>query len=295
MARFLITGANGQVGKCLVEQLHIQNNVELLALDKYQLDITNKASVQKIITQFHPDIVINAAAYTAVDKAEKNELIANDVNILGAKYLAEESNRIGAAILHISTDYVFSGFNQLEYKEDDLPDPQSVYGLSKLNGELAVLQANLHSIILRTAWVFGLHGNNFVKTMINLAKTKQEISIVGDQFGGPTYAGDIASALIKISNVILSKENKDWGIYHFSGKPYVSWFEFAEAIFNAAKQQGVVDKIPSLKCITTDIYPTLAKRPQNSRLNLDRINDVFEIKPSDWQKGLNLMIQQMRN
>ena len=284
MARFLITGAKGQVGSCLVPQL--QGKAEVLALARDELDITNQSAVKNAIISFHPDIIINAAAYTAVDRAETDIKLAEAINISGAQFLAGAANEIDAAILHISTDYVFDGTDTHPYKEDEQTRPQSVYGRTKLAGEIAVQHANPKHIILRTAWVFGEYGNNFVKTMLRLGKEREVLGVVGDQLGGPTYAGDIACALIQIANQIIAGIENVFGVYHFSGQPYVSWYEFAEHIFTEALAQKLLEKRPHLNCITTSDYPTPAKRPANSCLNLDKIKNVFGIAPSDWQKAL---------
>lgn len=285
MVKILITGANGQVGSCLVTQLK-DSKYDVLALDKSGLDISDKEAVFTVVEQFVPTIIINAAAYTAVDKAESESSIAHDINAQGPLYLAEAAAKIGAVLLHISTDYVFNGLGEDAYREDDKTDPHSVYGRTKLEGELAVLSANPRSIILRTAWVFGEIGNNFVKTMLRLAKNRDSLGIVGDQVGGPTYAGDIASALIQIAQSVVAGKTVSFGIYHFTGMPYVSWFEFAQAIFAEALQQGVIPKQPQLNKITTADYPTPAKRPFNSRLDLSKIKSAFDINPSDWQAAL---------
>ena len=284
MAKFLITGAKGQVGHCLTQQL--TGKAEILAVDRDELDITDQSAVKKIVETFKPDVIINAAAHTAVDRAESEVELSEAINVKGPQYLAEAANEIGAIILHISTDYVFEGTGMGEYKEDDQTNPQGVYGRTKLAGEIAVQQANPRSIILRTAWVFGEHGHNFVKTMLRLAKDRDSLGIVGDQFGGPTYAGDIAKTLIEIANQILAGKENAFGVYHFTGKPYVSWYEFAKAIFAEAESQKLLEKQPHLKAITTAEYPTPAKRPANSRLDLTKIKQVFNIEPSDWQKAL---------
>lgn len=284
MAKFLITGAKGQVGHCLTQQL--TGNAEILAVDRDELDITDQSAVKKIVETFKPDVIINAAAHTAVDRAESEVELSEAINVKGPQYLAEAANEIGAVILHISTDYVFEGTGSGEYKEEDQTNPQGVYGRTKLEGEIAVQQANPRSIILRTAWVFGEHGHNFVKTMLRLAKDRDSLGIVGDQFGGPTYAGDIAKTLIEIANQILAGKENAFGVYHFTGKPYVSWYEFANAIFVEAESQKLLEKQPHLKTITTAEYPTPAKRPANSRLDLTKIKQVFNIEPSEWQKAL---------
>lgn len=284
MAKFLITGAKGQVGHCLTQQL--TGKAEILAVDRDELDITDQSAVKKIVETFKPDVIINAAAHTAVDRAESEVELSEAINVKGPQYLAEAANEIGAVILHISTDYVFEGTGTGEYKEDDQTNPQGVYGRTKLEGEIAVQQANSRSIILRTAWVFGEHGHNFVKTMLRLAKDRDSLGIVGDQFGGPTYAGDIAKTLIEIANQILAGKENAFGVYHFTGKPYVSWYEFAKAIFAEAELQNILEKSPLINSITTSDYPTPAKRPANSRLDLTKIKQVFNIEPSDWQKAL---------
>ncbi len=284
MAKFLITGSKGQVGYCLVQQL--TGKADILAVDRDELDITDKDQVFRAVQEFQPDIIINAAAHTAVDKAESEIELSEAINVYGPQYLAEAANKIGATILHISTDYVFNGEGTQAYKETDETGPQGVYGKTKLAGEIAVQQANPRSVILRTAWVFGEHGHNFVKTMLRLGKERDTLGIVGDQFGGPTYAGDIAAALIKIANEILKGRNDAFGIYHFTGQPYVSWFEFAQAIFTQAESKKLLEKRPHLNSIATTDYPTPAKRPANSRLDLSKIKQTFDIEPSDWQKAL---------
>lgn len=285
--RVLITGKNGQVGRCLVEQLNRLPEITFLALDRAELDITNKGQVNQVVVEFRPDIIINAAAYTAVDKAESEVDLAYAVNRDGPKFLAEAAERTNARILHISTDYVFSGDKDGAYSESDLTSPQGIYGDTKLAGENAVIIACPRHVILRTAWVFGEHGNNFVKTMLRLAKTHETLGIVGDQFGGPTYAGDIASALVTIIKAICNDKSTDFGIYHFSGLPHVSWSEFAQAIFDKAVEQGEINKSPTVNSITTKEYPTPAKRPANSKLDTSLIGEKFEINASDWKLALS--------
>ncbi|PJG83499.1 dTDP-4-dehydrorhamnose reductase [Caviibacterium pharyngocola] len=284
MARFLITGAKGQVGHCLVQQL--QDKAEILAIDRDELDITDRDAVFKVVKDFQPDVIINAAAHTAVDRAETEIELSEAINVKGPEYLALAAKEINAAILHISTDYVFNGEGTQEYKEDDATGPQGVYGKTKLAGEIAVQNANPRSIILRTAWVFGEHGHNFVKTMLRLGKERDTLGVVADQFGGPTYAGDIAAALIYIADEIIRGRKDVFGVYHFTGKPYVSWCEFAQAIFAEAISQNVLEKAPLVNGIATSDYPTPAKRPANSRLDLSKIKTTFGIEPSDWQKAL---------
>jgi len=282
--KVMITGSNGQIGNCLVQQL--RSKAELLAVDHKELDITDRQAVAKVVADFKPDYIINAAAYTAVDRAEGEAQASYSANCDGPMYLAEAAEKYGAVILHISTDYVFDGEGASAYTESCSTSPQGIYGKSKLAGERAVAQACKKHLILRTAWVFGEHGNNFVKTMLRLAESRNSLDIVGDQIGGPTYAGDIAAALIKMVEVISEGHKPGWGIYHFSGLPYVSWFEFAQAIFSAAEKSGVLNTQPSLSSIPTSAYPTSAKRPANSRLDCSKILGSFDVKPSNWQHAL---------
>jgi dTDP-4-dehydrorhamnose reductase len=283
--KILITGKNGQVGSCLVDQLSTMSDVTLLALDRDQLDITDATQVNKVVAEFNPNIIINAAAYTAVDKAEQECELANAINRDGPQNLALAANKVNAAIIYISTDYVFDGDSPESYTETDVTAPQGEYGRSKLAGEQAVAQACPKHIILRTAWVFGEHGNNFVKTMLRLAKTRDALGVVADQFGGPTYAGDIAIAIVTISKQIIDG-NQAYGIFHYSGFPHVSWHTFAEKIFDIALEQDVLIQPIKVNPITTLDYPTPAKRPANSRLNCGKIHNAFGIQQSDWQAAL---------
>jgi dTDP-4-dehydrorhamnose reductase len=283
--RILVTGKNGQVGNSLVSQLATLPDVKFLALGRDDLDITDAEHVTKIVSEFKPNIVINAGAYTAVDKAESDIDTAYAVNCLGPKNLALAAAQVNAVMMHISTDYVFAGDKQGLYCETDPVNPQGVYGRTKLEGEQAVAQACPAHIILRTAWVFSEHGNNFVKTMLRLAQTRDVLGVVGDQFGGPTYAGDIAAALISIAHS-LNNGGTGYGVYHYSGAPQVSWQQFAVAIFNAAEKQHVITSPITVNAITTADYPTPAKRPANSTLDCSKIKNSFAIEPSNWQGAL---------
>jgi dTDP-4-dehydrorhamnose reductase len=283
--KILITGKNGQVGSCLVELLETQTELTFLALDREELDITDPVKVNKIVTEFQPNIIINAAAYTAVDKAEQECELANAINKDGPQNLAHAASKVNATIIHISTDYVFDGVSTESYTELDATAPQGEYGRSKLAGEQAVVNACPRHIILRTAWVFGEHGNNFVKTMLRLGKTRDTLGVVADQLGGPTYAGDIAKAIVALSKQIIDG-NQAYGIYHYSGFPHVSWHTFAEKIFDIALAQGVLKQSIQVNPIMTQDYPTPAKRPANSRLNCHKIDSAFGIHQSDWQAAL---------
>jgi len=283
--KLLITGYKGQVGDCLLKQAQA-GGWSILAVDREELDITDALAVRQAVDSFQPDVIINAAAHTAVDKAESEEAASYAINRDGPRHLAAAAERVGACMLHISTDYVFAGDKVGLYVETDPVDPQGVYGASKLAGELAVAAACPRHIILRTAWVFGEHGNNFVKTMLRVGAQRDSLGVVADQLGGPTYAGDIAAALLTIASQSLNGAELPWGVYHFAGEPHCSWFEFAKAIFFAAEKHGVLNKLPTVNAITTADYPTPAKRPANSRLDCGKIKAAFGIEPSDWQQAL---------
>lgn len=283
--KILITGSNGQVGSSLVKLLSQMHDIEFLAVGRELLDITDNAAVSKLVNEYRPDVIINAAAYTAVDKAEQDYKVAYAVNHDGPRNLAIAAQKGGALIIHISTDYVFSGDKEGLYIEDDAVAPKSVYGLSKLAGERSVASSCSRHIILRTAWVFSEQGNNFVSTMLRLSRSLDTLGIVADQFGGPTFADDIASAIIKIAE-LTTKADALYGVYHYSGFPYVSWFQFSEKIFEVALQQKIIPHAMKLTAITTSDYPTVAKRPKNSKLNCEKILKNFDIKQSNWQKAL---------
>ena len=284
--KILVTGANGQVGHCLLQQLQVKG-WDYVALTRNELDISDASAVEKSIAEIKPTVIINAAAYTAVDKAEQEPELAYAINRDGPANLARAAKSIDAAILHISTDYVFAGDAEGSYREDAPTAPQGVYGQSKLEGEQAVTAANDKHIILRTAWVFGEHGNNFVKTMIRLGRTRDALGIVADQEGGPTYAGDIATVLLHIAQQYAENKTISWGTYHYSGLPHISWFGFAQQIFAEVQQAEIYEKpIPQLNAITTADYPTPAKRPANSKLDCNKLEQSFGIAPSNWQSAL---------
>ncbi|MEJ8322434.1 dTDP-4-dehydrorhamnose reductase [Kosakonia sacchari] len=280
----MIIGCNGQVGHCLAAQL--TGKADILAVDRNELDITDATQVEIQVKAFKPDFILNAAAHTAVDKAEDEIEASWKINADGPKFLAIAAQAIGAVLVHISTDYVFDGEGDGAYTEEMKTAPKGVYGSSKLAGEEAVAANASKYLILRTAWVFGEHGNNFVKTMLRLAEMHKELNVVADQWGGPTYAGDIASAIISMISQIDSGKVPEWGIYHYSGAPHTNWADFARAIFASALQHQCLKNIPQVHSIPSSAYPTRAKRPSNSRLNCQKIDRQFGIKPSDWRTAL---------
>jgi dTDP-4-dehydrorhamnose reductase len=262
--KVLLTGANGQLGNCFQDRL--PEGWKVWATDSDILDITDFEKVRRAVLEYQPDFVVNAAAFTAVDKAETEHELSMRINELGPKNLAQAANEVGARLVHISTDYVFDGTASTPYIETAVTNPLGVYGKTKLDGEIGVYNIQPEALIIRTAWVFSEYGNNFVKTMLRLAKDRDALGVVSDQFGCPTYAGDIAQAII-----ILLQRKAAGGIYHFCGDEMVAWNEFAEVIFSSALRQGVLVKKPMINGITTEQYPTPAKRPKYSVLDCEKI------------------------
>lgn len=284
--KLLIFGANGQVGHCLVEQAAAKG-IDYIATDSSQINITDYSKVADIISQINPTYVINATAYTNVEKAEEEADKAFMVNGDSMKNLAKVCSEKDIPLIHISTDYVFDGTKDGFYQENDAVNPINIYGRSKLAGEKAIAENTEKYIILRTSWVFGRHGKNFVKTMINLYKSRTELTVVNDQVGGPTFAGDIADRILRIADVLnKNTEFSDWGIYNFSGKPDVSWFNFADYIYNSCKKNDFQINDVTISPIAAENFKTKAVRPLNSKLDLSKISKVFGIEPSDWKKEI---------
>lgn len=261
-----------------LQQLFANSADQLIALGRDDLDITNPVAVDECIRQHRPDAVVNAAAYTAVDKAEDDAVQAYLVNCNGAGFLAQTCAGLDIPFIHISTDFVFSGEAERPYLETDETGPLGIYGLSKRAGENAVIASGDKYIILRTSWVFG-GDQNFVATMLRLAQTRDEITVVDDQIGGPTAARDIAGAIRQILARCQAADFSDWGIYHYAGAPAVSWCGLAREIFK--HRPG-----PAIHAITTEEYPTPATRPAYSVLDCSRIEQVFGVEQPDWKKSL---------
>jgi dTDP-4-dehydrorhamnose reductase len=287
--KILITGAQGQVGKELVSIAN-QRGYNVIAAGRTELDITQLKNVEDVIQSHSPDIVINAAAYTAVDKAEEEQDIAYAINRDGADNLATVCAKQNIPLLHISTDYVFDGSKTEPYNETDEVSPLGVYGNSKWQGEEAIRQKLSAHIILRVAWVFGVQGNNFVKTMLRLGKEREELNVVADQFGGPTPAKNIAETLMILAERYQKDKNLQWGTYHYCGTEKTNWSDFAKEIFKQAKEKGLIDKEIKVNAITTAQYPTPTKRPINSMLNCAKIYNTFDIEMPRWNKILKDII-----
>lgn len=289
--KVLVTGGNGQLGRCLQDRLQY-TDYEWQAPDQSKLDITDRPAIATYFKIFQPDIVINAAAYTAVDKAESDQENAYLVNATAPGYLAESCQTAAIPLIHISTDYVFDGTATVPYKASDQTNPQSIYGNTKLAGEQAVQTTLSEHIIIRTAWVFSEYGNNFVKTMLKLARTNPVLKIVGDQYGCPTYAGDLADAILKMVMQVQSGQ-KLWGLYHYCGDQITSWHGFARAIFDEAKRQGIIDKNPQLRVINTDEYPVAAQRPQYSVLNCQLSFENYGVEVANWRNALTRVVHEI--
>ncbi len=284
--RILITGRNGQVGAALEQSL--RGLGELVALDRSQLDLANLDAVRSAVRELRPALVINAAAYTAVDLAESERALAFRINADAPRVLAEEAERVGAALIHYSTDYVFDGSKDGAWLEDDQPAPLSVYGHSKLAGEQAIADVGGIHLILRTSWVYGLTGKNFLLTMLKLAETRDQLSIVDDQIGAPTWSLTIAEATAAVirSAGEPAQLAADTGIYHLCAGGHTSWFGFAQRIFSHPQ----VTQRPALRAISTAEYPTPAVRPKNSMLNTDKFRRRFGDLPA-WDEALDTCLQ----
>ncbi len=288
MSRILITGRNGQVGWEL--QRIFAASSEVIAIDAEDMDLADPEAVRRFVRDTRPDIIINPAAYTAVDKAENESDLAMAINGIAPGILAEEALKLGAALVHYSTDYVFDGDKSAPYTEDDTPNPQSVYGKTKFAGEQAIRASGCRHLILRTSWVFGVHGSNFIKTMLRLAKDRDELRIVADQFGAPTWARDLAGATM---NALIAWEMSEWsdelgGLYHLTAAGRTNWHQYAEEVVRLARQYDttLAAKPLNIHPIATHEYPLPAKRPANSVLANDKIRETFGIVLPPWQDSL---------
>ncbi|WP_420402575.1 dTDP-4-dehydrorhamnose reductase [Nisaea sp.] len=284
----LVTGAGGQVGTELLARAgkHGQEATGLLRAD---LDISDAQAVHAAVKAAQPSLIVNAAAYTAVDKAEEDRDAAYAINRDGPANLAAAAKDAGIPLIHISTDYVFDGSKDGAWLERDPVAPLGVYGASKEAGEQAVRAALNEHVIMRTSWVYAAHGGNFVKTMLRVGKERDELRVVADQFGAPTSAGDIADAILTIATRIRDGETDGWGTYHFTAEGRTSWHGFAEAIF--ARAEKVWGRRPSVAPIPSSEYPTPAKRPGNSVLDCAKIIAAFDVPRRNWQDGLDEVLE----
>lgn len=286
----LVVGRSGQLAIELVKASW-PDGMRVVAMGRDQLDVTNAAAVDRGVNAAKPDIIINAAAYTAVDRAESDRDRAFAVNHLGPQYLAEAAARHGAVLLHVSTDYVFSGDGKTAWRETDEPQPRSVYGQSKLAGERAIAAILPRHIILRTSWLFAAHGQNFVRTMLRLGNERDRLTIVDDQRGCPTAAADLARVIVQVARA-LARSQAGFGIYHYAGRGAVTWYQFATTIF--AMAGDLIAKAPLLVPISTAEFAAAAPRPAFSVLDCAKIERVFGVVPSDWRRDLERVLADIR-
>lgn len=279
--RILVTGREGQLARALSDM--DRANLEIHCLGRPELDVADRSTIDRAISTFKPDILVNTAAYTAVDKAESDPASAFAINSCGAANAATAAAANEIPIIHISTDYVFSGDKLTPYLETDSVAPQGVYGASKLEGERAVAAANPAHVIVRTAWVYSPWGKNFLKTMLSLSQTLEEIGVVADQRGNPTYAPALAEGIVAAARTALAApRGRQWrGTFHLAGTGEAVWADFAEEIFSASRKTGGM--AARVRRIATADYPTPARRPMNSRLDCGKFRDVFGFVSPDWR------------
>lgn len=287
----LVTGVNGQVGFELLRSL--QGLGRVVACDRSMLDLSDLDRVRSVVRELKPSIIVNPAAYTAVDKAETDVDAARRLNAEVPRAFAEEAARLGAALVHYSTDYVFDGTKEGAYVETDATNPQNVYGLTKLEGEQAIAATGCAHLILRTSWVYGRRGKNFLLTMLKLGSERPELRVVADQVGAPTWSKTIATATAHIVAQALAADDADWwaqrsGVYHFTSAGATSWHGFAEAIF----AQAMGERAPRVLPIPASDYPVPAKRPSNSRLSHDKLTEAFGLRLPDWADALTLCLSE---
>jgi len=291
--KILLTGSKGQVGFELNKKLSALG--EVIATDREELDLTNPDAIRTFIDQTKPDIIINPAAYTAVDKAESEPEMAYQINVTAPEVLAEKAIELDIPLIHFSTDYVFDGLKKEAYVETDTTNPQSVYGKTKCEGEKKIRTHAKH-IILRTSWVFGSHGNNFLKTMLRLMQEKNSLNIVSDQWGSPASSSMLADVTFKIVDSIFKNKNfNNYGTYHVTTESETNWFEYASLIASE-----LIKLDTNIKCgpdqirpILASEYPTAAKRPLNSRLNTDKIKKTFMLELPEWQDEVKNVLKEI--
>jgi dTDP-4-dehydrorhamnose reductase len=287
----LVAGRSGQLAQCLRDSA-VKRGVPMVAVGRPELDLENGEGIDRVMAAVEPSAIVNAAAYTAVDRAEAEAGRAFTVNCGGAALLADAAARRGIPFIQISTDYVFDGSKRSPYREDDVPAPLNVYGSSKLASEAAVLKACPGAAVIRTSWVYSPYGNNFVRTMLRLSETQLEVRVVDDQFGAPTSAADLAAAVLAIVERLQSANGADdAGIYHLAGEGETSWYGFAAAIFASLARRG--RRVPRLQAITTAEYPTPARRPEYSCLDSSKAERIFDVRLPPWRSSLEACLDQL--
>lgn len=289
MFKVLVTGCDGQVGSEISKSA--PESFEVISLNSQKLDITSLEQIHLALEKYKPDLVINAAAYTKVDLAESEPELAYKINDVAVAYLASATNKADIPLFHISTDYVFDGKLQTPYKENFITNPKNIYGKSKLAGEKSLSNINKKNIIIRTSWVFGYEGSNFVKTMLKLGELNKGLSIVSDQHGCPTSASSIAEILWKFAILYRQRNDLQWGVYHFCNFPETTWYDFAFDIFQSAEQIGLLKPIPNLYRIQSQDYLTAAERPRYSNLDCKKIKEALSLQQSySWHDELKKLL-----
>ncbi len=290
--KLLVTGTKGQVVTSLIERAAARGDAEIIALGRPQLDLADPETVARALDSAECDVIVSAAAYTAVDRAEDEPDLAMAVNAAGAEAVARAAAARRLPVIHLSTDYVFSGSGDRPWTEDDLPAPQCVYGMTKLEGERRVAAANPRHLILRTAWVYSPFGGNFVRTMLRLARERDEVAVVADQWGNPTSALDIADAILHLApRLRLDGDAAHPGVCHLAGSGTTNWAGFARHVFDASARFGGPQA--AVRDIATADYPTRARRPLNSRLSTDRLHRLFGWRAPDWRNSTDETVRRL--
>jgi dTDP-4-dehydrorhamnose reductase len=292
--KLLVTGANGQVGCELRQSLAPLG--EVIALDRAACDLARPAEVAQILRAATPDVIVNAAAYTAVDRAEQEEELATLINGTAVGEIAQAARQLGALLIHYSTDYVFDGRKDAPYAEDDVPSPISAYGRSKLAGERAIAQCGGRYLIVRTSWIYAARGHNFLKTVLRLARERDELRIVDDQIGAPTWARDLAAAtavMTRQARQEIARDDFESGLFHVTGSGATSWFVFAKAVVKQAEQYGLLARKSKIVPIASSEYPVAATRPKNSRLSGARARHRFQIALPEWEQSLAVCMREL--
>jgi len=290
----LLFGKNGQVGWELQRSLAPLGNVTALETSStdYCGDFTNTSGIIATIRALRPDVIVNAAAYTAVDAAEGEPEQANQINAETVAVIACEAEALGAWLVHYSTDYVFAGYGEQAWREEDIPQPLNTYGCTKLAGERAIQQACSKYLIFRTSWVYATRGNNFAKTMLRLAKEREELGVINDQFGAPTGADLLADCTAHALKSVF-QQTEAAGIYHLVASGTTTWYEYAQLVFDEARRAGLVLKLKQVRPLSTSSYPTPAMRPLNSRLDNRKFQRVFQLNLPGWQAGVQRMLSEL--
>lgn len=305
--RILLTGASGQLGTELLPVLAPLGSVvsaDVVApgstpRDFHHLNLTDAKALDALLAEVRPEVIVNAAAYTAVDKAESEGTLAHEINAAAPARLAKWAAANDAFLLHYSTDYVFDGKGDRPYQESDTASPLNAYGESKLAGERAIGDSDCRHVILRTSWIYSAHGNNFLRTMLRLAKERSHLNIVNDQHGCPTWARNLAG----VSRVVIERmcapapganDLPDTGVYHYCDSPPTTWYDFANSIFQAAAARGLLDRLPQVEAVTSSQFQTAATRPRNSVLDTRRIERVFRIEPARLEPSLAACLEELK-